>query len=509
MQTSESGKTSGRTFRSRQLEEFCRQLRYTPPDKRMAQLLLAEKLHDEIDPGTNYPLDYIKYRITRWRLESGDATFLVGDAILPDLRLIIDSLSKSLDLRLDHNESMETLETLASRLNVSTKTINRWRKLGLRWRWVSGRLGGRKQIAFTDKAVELFIQRHSDRVSRAEQFTQIPPSERNKIISRAARILRARNVSFNHICEHLARKTGRSLETIRLLIEKHDSRNPDNAVFRHRTGPLTSRQKKIIARAHQRGISIKTIMQRFNRSRSTIYRAVYEHQAAERCRHHIHYIFSKTFDREEADDIYLQRDILTDALSKASISHVSVDDLPAPLNQLFHQRVIDPSSLQSLFLRYNYSKYVATALQQRMRSDTVSASDLKRFDRLMHHAGELKCILVKTHLPVVLSIARRHVAGLYHHQEVMLLPLLQHGNQVLCQTIESYEPSRSQPFSSYLSNRLMQAFVQFSARQESTRPLARRRNAVQEQVAATLAAPIGFGHTLADLINDTCPHHEY
>ena len=489
-------------FNCRQLEEFCKQLRYTPPDKRLEQLHYAENLHDEIDPKVNYPLDYIKYRITRWRLDSDETSLLVGEAILPDLRQIIDTLSKSLNLRMTNSDQLETVETLADRLHVSTKTINRWRKLGLRWRWASGPLGGRKQVVFTRKAVELFTNNHPKRVTRAGLFTQIPKTDRDRIIRRARRIVQAKNVSFNQVCQHLAKKMNRAVETIRLILEKYDEQHPGDAIFNERNGRLTTKQKKIIDRAYQRNVPIEKIMQRFKRSRSSIYRTIYEQHAAEALRYPVSYIPSNTFNRKEADEIYLRNDVMIEAMAKSTESHAITHDLPKSLHQLYHQHVIAPHNQQSLFLRYNYVKFVAAGLQIKMLKGDIRAADLNRFDSLMEHAGELKSLLTRANLPLVLSIARRHITGKNQHERTILISLLEQGNQVLIESIESYDASRAQLFESYLSNRLMRAYANISLERSQTRTTARRRSEEQEQIDRIMATEIEHGKTFIHLLQE-------
>src|SRR5690606_13154618 len=157
------------------LEDLARQFLFAPPAKRAEHVRRAERLHDEIGEQRNYPLDFLVYRITGYRRDRGDSVLLVGEAILPDLRLIIDHLSRSVDLPMGEGEPAETAEQLAQRLNVSTKTISRWRKLGLRWRWAVPAAGGRKQIVFTQSAVEHFTARHAERVDKAARFSQIEP----------------------------------------------------------------------------------------------------------------------------------------------------------------------------------------------------------------------------------------------------------------------------------------------------------------------------------------------
>ena len=121
-------------FNCRALADLTRQLLVTPVKKRVEQVRRAERLYDAIDRQRNYPFDFVNFRITGYHSESEDA-LLVGEALLGDLRLLIDSLSRSMGMPRTDDEPIVTPQKLADRFNVSVKTVDRWRKLGLRWRW--------------------------------------------------------------------------------------------------------------------------------------------------------------------------------------------------------------------------------------------------------------------------------------------------------------------------------------------------------------------------------------
>ena len=126
---------TSKPYHSQLIADFARQLLFTPKSRRAEQITRAEALHDLIEPTQNYPFDFINYRITGYHSESEtqDTTILVGEALLPDLRLVIEELCQSNET-LPVDEPMTDLATLAKELNVSTKTIHRWRDHGLRWR---------------------------------------------------------------------------------------------------------------------------------------------------------------------------------------------------------------------------------------------------------------------------------------------------------------------------------------------------------------------------------------
>ena len=115
-------------FNCEPLRELCRQLLFAPANRRMKQVKRAEELHDQIDPKRNYPFDFVNYRITGYHHQLPEETMLVGEAALPDLRLLIDRLSGSLTIEATADQPAESTQELAERLNVSTKTVGRWRK---------------------------------------------------------------------------------------------------------------------------------------------------------------------------------------------------------------------------------------------------------------------------------------------------------------------------------------------------------------------------------------------
>ena len=79
-----------------------------------------------------------------------------------------------------------SIEDLANRFNVSTKTISRWRDHGL----VAERhlVGGRRRVGFLASAVERFIRDNPLRIERGSRFSQLSQEEHDRIIGWARRL---------------------------------------------------------------------------------------------------------------------------------------------------------------------------------------------------------------------------------------------------------------------------------------------------------------------------------
>ena len=129
----------------RQLRD--QQVRFAPREKKLEQAAQAEKLLGEIDPRRTYTYEYLCYRITNFRPGAYPDLKLTGREAGHDLRLFVEDLSDAANVPAGAaGERVLTVEGLAERFHVSTKTISRWRRLGL----VSRRfvMDGRKRVGF-------------------------------------------------------------------------------------------------------------------------------------------------------------------------------------------------------------------------------------------------------------------------------------------------------------------------------------------------------------------------
>lgn len=149
---------SAKPYLCQALDDLARQLVRGPAASRHRQVFAAESLHDQLKPREVYPADYLSFGITGHRLPSTTqgTELLVGEAVLADLRRMIDSLSRSVFIGPDEADGVHLAEALTHELNVSSKTLIRWRDRGLRWRWVRAGDTQRQVIAYPRRAVEHF-----------------------------------------------------------------------------------------------------------------------------------------------------------------------------------------------------------------------------------------------------------------------------------------------------------------------------------------------------------------
>jgi RNA polymerase primary sigma factor/RNA polymerase sigma factor len=254
------------------------QVRFAPRAKKLEQVERAERLLGELDPGKSYSYEYLCYRITDYRPDASPQSVVTGEEARHDVRLFVEDVSDAANIRAtDFPEPVHTVEDLSRMFSVSTKTISRWRELGL----VSRRFvfsGGKKRVGFLQSSVERFMSRHVARIQRGEQFTQLTSQERTEIINRARRLVRA-GAGQAEAARRIAKRLNRSVEAVRYTLKLFDEKHPELALFPERSGPLTDEMKESIYRDHRRGQSVAALGERFGRTRTSIYRVINETRA--------------------------------------------------------------------------------------------------------------------------------------------------------------------------------------------------------------------------------------
>ena len=260
------------------IEDLLRQLEYAPAETRRRQMDNAEKLIADIDPQQNFPEDFIIFRLTGYRSDRiEEPVTLVGQALLPDLVNLVQVLSESLELEPTYGgRTALTMEQVASRMNVSSKTIQRYRKLGLVCHYIDFGDGLKKLACFND-ALERFMSGHAPRLEKAAGFSRIDPALERQIIEQARSLRQSSRLSLNEAAEMIAKEHGRAHETIRMLLRRHD-RRAEQPIFAD-IGPLTEKQITLLHRAWRLGIDPGHMAARFAKTKSTVHRAINRRRA--------------------------------------------------------------------------------------------------------------------------------------------------------------------------------------------------------------------------------------
>jgi RNA polymerase sigma factor (sigma-70 family) len=431
----------------RQLRD--QQIRYAPREVRLDQLERAEHLLDEIHSAREYRYPDLCEQITSYRPEMYPDLIITGDEAAHDLRCFVEDLSDSMDLPADAaGEEVWTVEDVSKRFNVSAKTVARWRDRGLVSRRF--RFGGRKRVGFLRSSVERFVARHSHDIERGANFSQLSLDEREKVVQRARRLARA-GACPTEISRRLARKFGRSPETIRYTLKNHDREYPDAAVFPDASQPLSDEQKREIYRAFQRGVAVDALAEQWKRTKASVYRIVTEVRAELLIEQPIDFMDCEEFHRPGAADVILQPPPSTERKTAAV---KPPPGLPPYLASLYAIPLLTKEEEAYYFRKMNFLKHQAAELRQQIDPTRPRAKDMDRLEKLLEEATEIKNFLIRSNLRLVVSIAKRHMKP-----NTSFFEMVSDGNMSLIRAIEKFDYTKGFKFSTYASWAIMKNYA--------------------------------------------------
>lgn len=431
----------------RQLRD--QQVRFAPREKKLEQVDRAEKLLGEIDPTRTYTYEYLCYRITDYRPDSTPPQTVPGTEVHHDLRLFVEDVSDAADVRAeDLAEPVHTVEDLSKMFRVSTKTISRWREQGLVGRRFL--IGGRKRVGFLRSSVERFVARNRDRVKRGERFSQLTEKERAEMIERARRLGHAGGCP-SEIARRVARYMGRSVETVRYTIKQYDQKNPELAVFPDSGRALSDETKKKIYQQFRRGASVETLVRRHGRTRTSIYRVINEMRARRIFELPLDCMYNAEFDGKHAEKVILgPMPEVAEPAKKVRIP----SGLPQYLAALYEVPLLTREQEQHLFRKFNYLRYVAGKLRDKLDPARAKSHVMDRIEQLYDEAVKTKNQIVQSNLRLVVSIAKRHVSSTED-----FFSLVSDGNMSLFRAVEKFDYARGNKFSTYASWSIMKNYA--------------------------------------------------
>ena len=178
-----------RNIKSQSLAQLLLQLRFTPEEKRRVQLDAAEKLYAVIEPEKEYPFEFVCFRITGFHpTGSGADEIIKGEELLDDLRIFISRLSGRLARpAAEQDQKIYTIEELAEKFGISTKTIYRWRKRGLIAR-IFIFDDGRGRLGFLQPTVDKFLKANPDLAVKAKSFSRLTDEQKQQVVEQAEKL---------------------------------------------------------------------------------------------------------------------------------------------------------------------------------------------------------------------------------------------------------------------------------------------------------------------------------
>jgi RNA polymerase primary sigma factor len=345
-------------------------------------------------------------------------------------------------------EEVLSIEELARRFNVSTKTISRWRDHGLvAQRYV---VGGRRRVGFLASTVERFIRSNGSRIERGRRFSQLSDEEQEKIVSWARRLAVAGACPAD-VHRRIAKRLDRSVETIRYTIKRHDQEHPETAVFGGVDGKLRPETCGRIYQQHLRGEPVESIARRYHRSKASIYRVILAQRAEHVRQLPLDFIPNALFARKSAEKVVNEP---FPGLHEPTKKVRRPAGLPAYLASLYEVPLLTREQEVWLFRKFNFLKYRATKLREQLDPERPAARLMDQIEKLYEEIVELKNRIVRANLRLVVSIAKRRVSpgdGFFD--------LVSDGNMSLIRAVEKFDYARGNKFSTYASWAIMKNYA--------------------------------------------------
>lgn len=436
----EGGRFQMQNYRTDFLRRFVQQqLRQASPQELQGQMDRAEAVIAELGVNDQYSVGDLCQRIGCEAPTNMPDSKVAGADAVHDLRLLIEELSNRAAISVETvDEPVLTAREISRQFDVSLKTVDRWRARGLVGRRFL--FGNRKRIGFLKSSVDRFVARHPELVERGQQFRRLTDTERGEIIQQALQ-LAGSGAARSKVVGRLAEQFQRSRDVIRQTLKSHDNEHPQRPIFRTASAPLTEPMKDEILRSYGRGVSAEQLAKKYHRSKATIHRVIREGRVQQVFAVPIEFVGNESFDDPHAEQEILGPE--PEAPQRKGLMRAPAG-LPPYLASLYDQPLLSREQETYYFRKMNYLKFRAARLRDRLDPKRATLRDVDRVESLLQQAGEIKNLLVRRNLRLVVSIAKK-----YAPTGGNLFELISDGNISLMRAIDRFDYSRGFKLSTY------------------------------------------------------------
>jgi len=478
-----------RRIKNRNLAQLLMQLRFTPQNKRRKQLDSAEELLAIIEGDKEYPFEFVFFRITGFHPKGlPELKPIKGDELADDLRIFISKLSGQVARSVaEQSQKVYTIEELAETFDVSTKTIDRWRKRGLIARKFIFK-DGKKRFGFLQSSVNRFLEENPNLAAKGKNFTRLTKKGKQLILRRARALAAKGTMSRYQIIDKISAAIGRAHETIRYTILNYEKAHPDKPISDEPPGVIGPSDSAELYKLFERGCDIEELTSRFGRSKSSIYRIINQQRARALLAQRVEFIASDEFLEDDAEEKILAEPINAEkpAFRKSiePLELASESLLPEYMQALRDTPVLNREREVELFRRYNYLKYLACITREGMKAECVLSSRLSKIENCLAEAETIKKMIIEANLRLVVSIAGKHTAS-----GANFLELVSKGNFALTKAVEEFDYTTGIRFSRRASLNIAKEYAKVSGKSiELTREKAGSLANIQRYLRTTEAA---------------------
>ncbi len=430
-------------FFNHEVGDLAQQLTRSPRRLRVDQVHGIEHLLEIIDPDRAYPYEFVCFHITKYHKRGPTTGHSVpGQALMSDLVTMAELLTRQAGVTVaELGEPYLTHQGVAEALEVSTKTIRRWRNRGLMGIRVVFE-DGVNRLAFLKRTVDRFTKQNHELVARGASFKQLSEAERRTIVDRAGELAANGTVKLHAAARVIAEETGRAVETIRYTLRRHDSANPDGALFGQKARSAQCERDLAILHCREAGETIRSIAKAFGCKADDIRLALRRVEARRWVEQRWDFVHHELFDAPNADALIL--DVPEPVCTDAKKSPAPRKDAPAYVQSLYRTPLLSREQEHDLFRRYNYLKFKVSKAIAAMDLDEIGQALFDRVTDLVQRVETMRQRIIQANLRLVVSIAKKHVGWSPEFFQV-----ISDGNMSLMRAVEKFDFGRGTRFSTY------------------------------------------------------------
>ena len=439
-------------FFNSDMADLAHQLTLSPRRLRMAQVRGIEKLLSLIESDGTYPFEFVCYTITKYRQRGPQTGASVpGKALISDLVALAELITRKAPVPIaELDEAYKTHQEVADELQVSTKTVRRWRNRGLMGIRVVFE-DGVGRLVFCRSTIDRFVRRNQELVAKGAAFKQLTSSERDRIVERAREIVSRQPMKLHAVARTIAEETGRAVETIRYTLRRYDEAHRETGIFVGREVNAVDERRLAIWRCHEAGETTASIARAYDCSAQDIQLILRQVQVQRWKATPLAFIHNELFDAPNADQIILE----APEPDRKELASASVPKgVPPYLQSLYLIPLLTPEQEADLFRRYNYLKYKAARALETLDAEEVPAEPFAALQDLMVRIDSVKQRIIQANLRLVVSIAKKHVGWSPSFFEVV-----SDGNMSLMRAVEKFDYARGNKFSTYATWAIMKNYA--------------------------------------------------
>jgi len=431
-------------YRTSMMKRLGRRVLALPsPHARLASSLRAERLIDQLAGEQSYAASEIAGCVLAQPDDCRDDTQLASDDVRHDLQVLVAEVDSKTVVPIEAApEHVATIDELAQRWNVATKTVSRWRRRGLTGRTFL--IEGRRRVGFLRTSVQRFVAEHGDLIRRANEFSRFTPSERDRVLERAAQLL-ATGVPRLRLIARLAEESQRSVESLRQLLKQTD-------LLGGETGqPLSDATCRGMLAEFRSGRQLSAIARQYGIEESDV-RSQVDRLRLERLRElSLDYIDSPEFQQPGAAKTILEPMPAANGRRRTARRPAGV---PAYVASLYDVPLLTSEQQTHLFRKYNFLKHRLAEKRRLTDGGLPDATLLDELEMLYEQILDAKNELVRSNLRLVVSIAKKYVGTTGD-----LFEKISEGNLSLMRAVEKFDYTRGFQFSTYATWAIKRGFL--------------------------------------------------